>query len=416
MSPALIAAIALLPLIAWRIVRTALAWLGDRSPAAREDALKYFSPEEIDRGRMHTRAYLLPGLARTVPAVALLWALIFLSLAGRMESAAESVFSSLPLQAGCFLAIYVGVYTVVFAPLEIYSGYVLGRRLGTLRQTFAQWLGFQAKGLAVNFLLTWIVLSVFVFLVRALPGYWWVIAATVLTLFVVLLVFLQPILLAPVFHRFSRLGEGPLRDRLLGLCREAGVEAYDVFVQHESKVSTRTNAYFTGVGGSRRIVLFDNLLDSHSPDEIAVIVTHEAGHWSHGHIFIGIVLSAASIFAGSFVLHYLFGVRGVEEFFGTSVSRLSVLPVITLLAMLASVFIGPCASAVSRIFERQADATALKITRAPDAFISAQVRLVRDNNIDVLPHPLLVRLYASHPTALQRIRFATESSKNKTES
>jgi STE24 endopeptidase len=415
MSPAAAAAIALAPLVAWRIVRTALACLGNRSPAATQAALRHFSPAQLDAGRMHTRAYLIPDLLRTLLALALLWTLIFHSLAGRMESAAESLFAGLPLQAACFLVIYIGLHVVIFAPLEVYSGYVLGRRLGTLKQTFPQWLAFQAKGIAVNFLLTWAVLCMFLFLVRTFTCCWWVIAAAALTLLAAVLIFLQPIVLAPIFYRFTRLHESPLRNRLLDLCRKAGVEARDVFVQHESKTSTHTNAYFTGIAHSRRIVLFDNLLNSHSPEEIAVIVTHEAGHWSHGHIFIGIILSAVSIFAGSFGLNYLFGVPGVEKFFGTSMGRLSALPVITLLAMAASAFAGPFVSALSRKFERQADATALKITGDPDAFISAQVRLVCDNNIDVLPHPLLVRLCASHPTALKRIRFAIESAEKKEE-
>jgi len=406
MSPAEIAAIVLVPFVAWRIVRAILAYRGDCAPETRKDALRHFSPEDIDRGRAETRAYVIPGLARAILELAFLWALIFLSLARGLEGLAESASSILPLQVACFVAIYTGLHIVVFAPLDVYSGFILGRRFGTLKQKFRQWLLFHAKGAVVGYVLSWGVFCVFLFLVRSRPGFWWVIVGAALTLFAILLTFLHPIVFAPIFYRFSRLEEGELRDLLLELCRKAGVKAKDVFIQHESKVSTSSNAYFTGIGRSKRIVLFDNLLAGHSPDEIAVVVAHEAGHWSGRHVLVGIGLSAVSIFAGSFLLFCLFRLEGADEFFGTSIGRLSALPSVVLLAALGSAFVAPCVAAVSRLLERRADAAALQLTGNPDAFVSTHVKLARDNRADLLPHPLLVRLYASHPTALQRIRFA----------
>jgi len=408
MSPAQIAAIVLVPFVAWRIVRAVLTWRGDRAPETRKDALRYFSPEDVDRGRTQARAYIIPDLARSILDLAFLWALVFVSFARNLEDLALSASSILPLQVGCFVAIYMGLHVVLFAPLDFYSGFMLGRRFGTLKQTFRQWLFFQAKGALVGCVLSWASFWAFLFVVRTWPGSWWVIVGVVLTLFTVLLVFLHPIVLAPIFYRFSRLEEGRLRDLLLELCRKAGVKAKDVFIRHQSEVSIYSNAYFTGIGRSKRIVLFDNLLAVHTPEEVAAVVAHEAGHWSRRHLLIGIGLSAVSIFAGSFLLFCVFGPGGAEEFFGTSIRRLSVLPSLLLLAALGSEFVGPCAAAVSRLLERRADATALQLTRNPDAFVSAHVKLARRNRTDLLPHPLLVRLYASHPTPLERIRFAAD--------
>ena len=409
MTAAAAAAIVVVPFAAWQVVRAVLSYRGNRSAKARSAALQYFSEQDVAKGRKHAKAYLIPGLARRPMGLLFLWAAIFLGPARWMESAAVSATSALPLQVAFFLAMFIGAHTAFFAPLSIYSGFVIGRRLGTLKQTFLQWLLFNAKGAAISFAISWGIFSTFLFIVRGYPSSWWVIVAAGLTFFTVLLMFLSPIVLAPIFYRFSRLERGDLRDRLLELCQKAGVKAQDVFIQHESKVSTHTNAYFTGIGKSRRIVLFDNLLSASSPDEIAAVVAHEAGHWSRRHILIGIGLSTASIFAGSFLLFHLFGLRGTEDFFDTSIRRLSVLPAVSLLTALAGTFIEPCAAAVSRALERQADALALELTGDAKAFITMQIKLVRENILDLLPHPLLVRLYATHPLALERIRSAVET-------
>jgi STE24 endopeptidase len=406
MGAPLIAALALVPFVAWRILCTILAHRGDRSAETRRAALRHFSPLDISRGRIRTKAYSVPGLIGDVLGPGFAWAVVFLGVGQWMESAAVSAFSSLVLQAGCFLLIYAALQATFFAPLGIYSGFVIPRRLGILKQTFRGWLLLNVKNAAFGFGLSWLVFPVCLLLVRSFPGSWWVFVGALLTLCVIMLAFAHPVVLAPALHKFSRLESGPLRDRLLEICRRAGVRARDVFVRHESKISTHANAYFSGIGSSKRIVVLDNLLNTHSPEEVASVVAHEAAHWSQGHVLIGVGLSAISIFVGSFALFCLFRLEGAKGFFGTEIGRLSILPVLSLIAVVGSALLEPCAAALSRTLERAADRAALSVTGDPDAFISTQVRLVRQNNLDVLPHPLLARLYASHPTALQRIRFA----------
>ena len=411
MAPSAIVAAALAFLAGWKAVRVVLAFRGNTSPAARQRALAYFTPGEIESGKRNSRPYYIPGLLAYVIELGVLWALVYLGIARRLEDLAQAA-PWLPLQAGLFLGLLLLAEGVPRAPLSIYSGFLLRKRLGVLRQSFGQWAMFTLKGVAVNFVLLWVAVTVFIGLVRAFPGSWWLPASAILTLLAIGLTFIQPVLLSPLFYRFTRL-EGPMRDRLLGICRAAGVRARDVFVQHESTVTTHSNAYFAGIGGSKRIVVYDNLLGRNTSDEVATVVAHEAGHWAHHHILLSTVLAAASILAGSLLLFGLFSLHGAEGFFGTSPGRLSVLPVLALLGLGAEALTEPFAAMLSRRLERQADRAALGLTADPEAFISVQVKLVRDNKADVLPHPLLVRLYASHPEPLERIRMAHEFEKEK---
>ena len=408
MTAPAVAALALAPLIAWRIVRTALAYRGDTSPATRDLALRHFSQDDIDRGKTCSTPYYLPNTIGYVIEAAFLWALVFLGFARLIERFALSLSSNVIIQAGCFIVVYNLANAVLFAPISAYTGYVLGRRLGKLKQTFGQWLLFNLKGLLLALLFGWLMFGAFMLIVRLYPDAWWLIAGAFFTIFMIVIVFVQPILLAPIFYKFTRLEDGELRDRLLELCRRAGVPARDVFVQHESKVTTQTNACFTGIGNTKRIVLYDNLLNTNTPGEVAVVVAHEAGHWARRHILINIALTALTALAGAFVLSVAFRSEAVRQFFGTSVERLTILPVLSLLGLVASTFASPIGAAISRAMERQADRISLNLTRDPDAFIGTHLKLARSNKSDILPHPFLVRLYAGHPTVLQRIRFAEE--------
>ncbi|HUS59589.1 MAG TPA: M48 family metallopeptidase [Planctomycetota bacterium] len=411
MNPPAIGALIIAPFIIWKTARTLLAYRGDTSPATREYSLRYFTADDIETGKRCSRPYYLPGLIGCIIGFGLLYALVFLRLSRVLESAAIRAGGGLIVHTGAYVLMFAAIRTIVSAPLVYYSGYVLGRRLGRLKQTLGQWLVFNLKGAAVALIFTWALFLMFQLLVRAYPRGWWALTGAALAAVTILIVYLQPVLLAPIFYKFTRLEEGPLRARLLELCRKAGIEAREVFVQHESSVSTQTNAYFAGLGKTKRIVLYDNLLNSHPPDEVAAVVAHEAGHWKRRHLLMGLGVSAVMGFAGAYLLYRLFQVEAAEWLFGAALDELAALPVLVLLGSLAGALLQPVESAASRALERQADRSALELTGDADAFIRVQVRLVRDNKADLLPHPLLVRLYASHPTALQRIDFAEKARK-----
>lgn len=183
----------------------------------------------------------------------------------------------------------------------------------------------------------------------------------------------------------------------------------EVYVIDESRYSRHTNAYFTGVGSHRRIVLYDNLIKSHTPEEAALIFAHEAGHWKHSHVAWGLSLGALGMLAIALLYSVLFPVLAQVDWFGLkNVASASNLPFLLILVMFLQLFTAPIESQISQFMEKQADQVALELTGLRDVFISAQVRLSRDNRSDLLPSPLRVFWLYSHPPAIERIRMAEE--------
>jgi STE24 endopeptidase len=174
-----------------------------------------------------------------------------------------------------------------------------------------------------------------------------------------------------------------------------------------SRQGRYTNAYFAGFGSTRRIVLYDNLLERHTADETLSILAHEMGHWRQHHIVKGLVLGGVGAFAGFFVLAWLLSRAGSSGVFGfRSPSDPAAFPLILLLAFVEGFLAAPVENAVSRVFERQADRAALELGGSPDVFIAAEERLVRDNVGHPAPSDLAVALFASHPPAVERIEMA----------
>ncbi len=176
-----------------------------------------------------------------------------------------------------------------------------------------------------------------------------------------------------------------------------------------SRRGTHSNAYFTGFGSSRRIVLYDTLLTHHEnhPEEIISIIGHEIGHWRYHHILIGLALGTGGLFVALFLLSVILRwAVGRWPFLLSSPADPAGWPLILLLAFLGSWLIMPLENAISRQFERQADWTALELTGQPDVFIAAEKRLAEKNIGNLVPGPIAVFWFADHPPTVERIQMA----------
>jgi STE24 endopeptidase len=223
---------------------------------------------------------------------------------------------------------------------------------------------------------------------------------------------LYPIVVDPMFNTFT-----PLRDtewrhlepRVRELLGTAGIPVEDILVMDASRQGSHSNAYFTGFGATRRIVLYDNLLASHTEDEVLSILAHEIGHWRHDHIVKGLSLAGLAAILACFLLsRLLLALVDRPPWKLHSPSDPRVLPLLLLLAVLASWLSTPVQNAVSRYFERQADRAALELAGKPKAFIDAEITLSRKNKSNVTPHAFNAWLFGSHPTALERIEMGRQ--------
>ncbi len=281
------------------------------------------------------------------------------------------------------------------------------RRYGLSTQNWGGWLLDQLRGLGLTAVLLVGGLMGFYALARAFPQRWWLpvgLAAAGLT---VVISFLYPLVVEPVFNKFTPLPAGPLRTSLLELAAADGVRVDRVLVADASRRTTSLNAYVSGFGRTKRIVLYDTLLSSASPAETRLVVAHELGHAKRSDVLHGTLLWALGAAAGVGVLFLVLswmpllrraGVASVAD--PRSVAL--VLFVLTALGTLT----GPVQTLVSRRIEARADVHALDLTRDPATFVASERRLAVRNLSDLDPNPLVYGLFATHPTAPERIALA----------
>jgi len=282
----------------------------------------------------------------------------------------------------------------VRTPLAFWRGWWRERRWGFSTQGAGGWLVDRTKGLAVSLVLTAAAWTGAVALARGLPGLWALPAGAALALAVLFLSFVAPVVLEPLFNRFRPLEDERLAAALRLLSERAGVPVRDVLVADASRRTTKVNAYVSGIGRTRRVVLFDTLLEAADPAAVQVVVAHELGHRRDRHVAKLTVLGMAGAAAA---------VAVVWGALGTRVGQPRTLPE-ALLLLFALELVGlPAGSWLSRRWERAADRCSLELTHEPAAFARAHVGLARRNLSDLEPPRLVYLLLSSHPTPPERL-------------
>lgn len=396
------------------IVKLALAAMLSMGGVSRasEEALKYFTPEEIERGAAFARQRRILWVCSLAWSAAVLVALSHAAVGGRFVRAASMLSRTRPLAAAALaIALLLAAYVLARSPFAWLRGFFLEHAWGLSTQTAWGFLADWLKAACVQITLATAALWLLVVLRAVLPTWWplaaWGASAVLLLLYVAA----APVLLDPLFNRFSPVTEPEIRDRALGVARRAGIDAKEVLWVDASRRTRRVNAYFTGIGATKRIVLYDNLKRTDVPseellDELEVILAHEAAHWKHGHVWKGTVLTIAAcglFFAVLWFLldrFHLWGVpNNLPEGARGAVGTL-------LLAGVVSFLLMPVANAISRSWERLCDSESLALTGKHQAYIRAEVELARSNISEIEPGRLTVFWLYTHPPVLERIRLA----------
>ncbi len=299
-------------------------------------------------------------------------------------------------------------------PIGFYSGFVLEHRYGLSNQNFLQWLREEIKGLLISLVILLPLLLIFYFFLRLWPVWWWVPVGLIFFFFSVVLAKLAPLLIFPLFYKFSPIEDEALKTRILSLCEKVGVRVQEILSFNLSKTTQKANAAFAGLGKTKRILISYTLLDHFSPDEIEVVFAHELGHTHFGHIRKGLVTGFVTIFLSLFGAAWAF--RATYSVLGYArATQIEALPLLFLFLMLFGLLFMPIQNAISRHFERQADRFALEITGKPEVFISAMEKLARLNLSDRQPNPVVEFLFYSHPSIQKRVAaarsFALEGAK-----
>jgi STE24 endopeptidase len=238
---------------------------------------------------------------------------------------------------------------------------------------------------------------------------WWIPAAVGSGALILVLTVLGPVMIAPLFNTFTKLPESPLRGKIGAMARESGMTVEDVYVMDASRRTRGGNAYVTGLGRTKRIVLYDTLLRDMTFEEAVSVVAHELGHWNRKHLWIQIWLAAASSLAGFAAAGILLRMASNREWFGIArPDDPAGLPFLLLVGMVLSLAVLPVDRALSRTMERQADWSSLLIAGGNEGFIALERRLALMNKGDITPPGWVRTILASHPPVLERIGMAEE--------
>ncbi|MFI6444068.1 M48 family metalloprotease [Kitasatospora sp. NPDC050543] len=281
------------------------------------------------------------------------------------------------------------------------------RVFGLVTQGWGGWALDVLRGLALTLLLVLPAAYGLYALTAWSPNRWWLPAAGAAAVLTAALSFLYPLLVEPVFNRFTPMEQGPLREALMELARRDAVRVRDVLVADASRRTTALNAYVSGLGATRRIVAYDTLLRTAEPREVELVVAHELGHVKHRDVLTGTVLGALGAAVAVCVLGLLMSWGPLLDAAGAAdAADPRSLPLLAACAALLGALSGPVQCAASRRIEARADRHALELTGDPEQFIAMQRRLAVANVADVEPPRVLELLFATHPSAARRIAAA----------
>ncbi len=305
------------------------------------------------------------------------------------------------------LAAVTAIGGLIELPAEWFATFHIEQRFGFNRMTPGLWLADQAKGVLLGAAIGLPLAAAVLWLMGASGGLWWLWAWALLVGFNLLMLVLYPTVIAPLFNKFEPLPDESLRTRVQSLMQRCGFAAKGLFVMDGSKRSAHANAYFTGLGSSKRVVFFDTLLQRLSPGEVEAVLAHELGHFKHKHVLQRMLGIFAATGAGLALLGWLSTQSGFYAGLGVQPNMAAPNDALALLLFMMALppfmfFISPLAANWSRKHEFQADAYACVQADGRD-LATALLKLHEDNASTLTPDPLYVRFYYSHPPAGERL-------------
>jgi len=369
--------------------------------AVPQDFVRDVSLDEHRRAADYTIARTRFAMAETLydAVVSLLWLLFLLApLYAVVARFTEPGLTRSVALVVCFMA----ATHLLESPFALANAFWLEERFGFNRLTLPMFLLDDAKSLALQFVIGAPALYALFLLLRAYPDTWWIFGYVGFITLMLLMTVIYPTLIAPLFNKFTPLGEGSLKSRMERLLAKCGFEAKGLYVMDASRRSAHGNAYFSGFGRAKRIVFYDTLIDKHSVDEIESILAHELGHFKFGHVRQTLLQAAVVAFVGFSLLHWAFSAGAFAGWFGLADDPGVVLLLLLVAKEPALHLLSPLLAWRSRRAEFEADDFAREMV-GKEAMISALTRLTRDNLATLTPDRLYAAFYYSHPPVPVRI-------------
>jgi STE24 endopeptidase len=335
------------------------------------------------------------------------WLLLGTGLSARMRDLAEKLTRFKSLQTAIYSVQYIILTAILGFPLSLYQDFFREHQYGLSNQNFGQWMGDQFKGLLVGLILGTLALIIVYAVIRKVQRSWWLWGAVVLIVFGVFSATIAPVYIAPLFNTYKALPDSPLKAQILSMARANGIPADNVYEFNASKQSKRISANVSGMFGTTRISLNDNLLNRSTPAEIKAVMGHEMGHYVLNHVYKGIaffgiiIVIGFALVQGAFgKLHARYGVRwGIRD-----VADVAGLPLLIALFSVYMFLMTPVTNTLTRTTEAEADAFGLNAAREPDGFARAALQLSEYRKMH--PGPVEEFIFFDHPSGWNRIHRA----------
>ena len=294
--------------------------------------------------------------------------------------------------------------TVISIPFSLYSTFKIENKYGFNTMTPELWLKDFFKSIILSTIITGILVSVGLWIVQSSPGAWWIWIWGFFLVFSLFMMYISPYVIEPLFNKFTPLEEQVLVEQIKHMLHKVSITVSRVFRMDASKRSRHTNAYFSGIGRVKRIILYDTLLEIMNHDEILAVLAHEAGHWKRRHILKMIIATGLLSF---FILYGVFRIFQTDFltdlFHVQNETFFAKIVILGFIGGIVSLLFIPFSSSISRRFEREADRFAFSLSGNNESMISALIELSKDNLSNLHPHPLYAAFYYSHPPMVQRI-------------
>ncbi len=381
------------------------------SPQAGFDARKAtnaYLAEVHGAARARSDAYFEGGyvliLVDTFYAVIVSAILLWLRISAKMRDFARKLTRSRFWQVPIYAVLFTILTAAMTFPLTLYKDFLREHAYGLSNQTFPQWLSDFGIGFGVN-ITTFVILSTVIYaVIRGARKTWWIWGTLVTVIFMAFDIAISPVFIAPLFNHYEALKEGPLKTEILSLARADGIPATNVYEFDASRQTKRVSANVSGLFGTTRISLNDNLLKRCTPDEIIAVLGHEMGHYVLDHVAVLITWMGLLIFVGFAFVNWGFG-RAVDLFGSAwdvrTIDDPAGLPVIMALFSIFTLFATPVSNTIVRTAEAQADIFGVNAVRKPDGFAQAALILAEYRKLD--PSPLEEFVFYDHPSGRSRI-------------
>jgi STE24 endopeptidase len=319
----------------------------------------------------------------------------------------SGLIDSTLLAAMVFFLVMTWAQTLLGIPFDLYSTFVIEARYGFNTTTPRLWGTDFLKSQAIGSLLLALLVAVAFWLISWSPQHWWLWVWAFMAVFSLFMMFISPYIIEPLFNKYEPVTEEGLEEDIRVMMEKAGLKVGKVLQMDASRRSNHSNAYFTGIGKVKRIVLYDTLIRQMSHGEIVAVLAHEIGHWKKGHIWKRLLWAESLALGGAWLSFKLLGWAGLPGLLGlpADISLPARMVVLGFAASLVLFPVGPFSAWRSRCQEREADRFASDLTGRPQDLASALVKMSAENLSNLFPHPLYAGFHYSHPPVVERVRM-----------